>query len=129
MAQDYIVKVKGIKAKLGGNLILFVFGAEGFPKEHDKALALFTVPVTTQEVAIAFQSEEPEVALKILHDENGDGKVTKNWTKIIPKDGLGFSKGQKITFQGVPKYKKSKVTAQEMQSGLEVNLHYYSGEK
>lgn len=75
-----------------------------------------------------FSIEEDEnIAIKIHHDENRDGKVTKNWTRIWPKEGLGFSNGQKLTLTGPPNFKKSKLSKEQLKAELIIAVRYPRG--
>lgn len=103
--QPITLTINNIKHQRGGQLIVFVFFEEGFPKRHEQAIHKTVIPVTKDavQVVIHVPSDAP-FALKVLHDENMDGKVTKNWTGIIPYDGLGFSNGARVRFSP-PKFK------------------------
>ena len=91
------VTLKNIKTERGGQLVVFVFAERGFPKEHDKALLHFIAPVTQETTTIKIDvPKHGHFAIKALHDENMDMKVTKNWTGVIPRDGMGFSNGVRI---------------------------------
>ncbi len=73
-----------------------LFNENGFPKIHQQALAKQIKHAAKEVLTFGFTLNKPELAVKILHDENGDGKVTKNWTGIYPKEGLGFSMVRKL---------------------------------
>lgn len=105
--------IGNIKRERGGQLIVFVFREDGYPKIHDKAISQFVFEPTasTLEVEIKVPSQG-HFALKVLHDENRDGKVTKNWTGIIPRDGMGFSSGQRIRLSP-PIFAKSQITHEQ----------------
>ena len=104
------IVVNNVKEVRAGQLTVFVFLKEGFPKEHEKAIFTFSRPVDHQRMPmnISVPLLGP-FAIKILHDENMDGKVTKNWTGIIPRDGIGFSNGARIGF-GPPNFDDAKVS-------------------
>lgn len=118
------IAVTNIDTSRGGNIVVMVYGEEGFPKDHAMALLTTTKKALTNTMVFTFLIYQPEVAIKVLHDENGDGKVTKNWTGIYPKDGLGFSNGQKIGLTGVPNYSKSKVRFIAPQSKATISIRY-----
>lgn len=118
------IKVTGIDVKRGGNIIVMLFSEKGFPKIHQQALATQTKHATKETLTFNFRLNKPELAVKILHDENGDGKVTKNWTGIYPKEGLGFSNGQKIGMTGPPTYKNSKLAIHQFKEGLNILVRY-----
>lgn len=123
-ATEIKIKVTDIDVKRGGNIIVMIFGEKGFPKIHQKALVAQTKPATKNTLEFNFTLSSNELAVKVLHDENGDGKVTKNWTGIIPKEGLGFSNGQKIGITGPPTYKKSKLSKDRFKAGLNIPVRY-----
>ena len=125
MAENFKIKVTNIDVSRGGNLIVFIFVEDGYPKQHDKAVNFKTIKVLNSEEEIEISSNLDELAIKVLHDENGDGKVTKNWTGIIPSDGLGFSNKQKITITGPPKYKTSKLLKSSYLKGVNIKLQYF----
>ncbi len=103
------VTIDNIQVARGGQLIVFVFLKPGFPKIHDQALSKYAAMIAYEEVEI--DVEVPATggfALKVLHDEDMDGKVTKNWTGIIPKEGLGFSNGARISF-GPPSFTDARI--------------------
>ena len=124
IAKDVTVKVVGVDVKRGGNLIVMLFSETGFPKNHEDAQHLTTVKVNEPEMVFSFNTELEELAIKVLHDENENGEVTKNWTGIMPAEGLGFSNDQKIGLTGPPSYKKSKVTIKNQVSQLSITLRY-----
>lgn len=128
-ATEVKIKVSNINIKRGGNITVMIFGKEGFPKNHKKAIATQTKMATKKTLEFKFPLNMSELAVKILHDENGDGKVTKNWTGIFPKEGLGFSNGQRITMTGPPNYKKSKLVKEQFKSELVIPVRYPRGNK
>ncbi|MCU7906337.1 MAG: DUF2141 domain-containing protein [Candidatus Thiodiazotropha sp. (ex Epidulcina cf. delphinae)] len=118
------VEIDNIESGRGGQIIVFVFSAEGFPKRHDKALLRYKMPVEQRQMKIDIDVPAgDEFALKILHDENLDGKVTKNWTGIFPRDGIGFSNGARIGF-GVPDYKDAKISYTSSLSPV-ISMQYF----
>lgn len=124
-ADEIIVKVSDIEVKRGGSIVVFIFAEDGYPKIHNKALLVKKSKTVEKVMEFKFKIDREEIAVKVLHDENGDGKVTKNWTGIIPKDGLGFSNGQKLSITGAPTYKKSKLSREECKNGIEISVKYY----
>lgn len=111
--------INNIKSEKGGQLIVFVFLEDGFPKVHEQTLLKFTSPIDTNQMTMQIKiPRKADFAIKVLHDENMDGKVTKNWTGIFPKDGLGFSNGAKISF-GPPSFNDAKVNIKD---GLSSNI-------
>lgn len=121
---EVTIQVHGIEAERGGNVIVMVFGEDGFPTAHNKALYTRTKNASQSIMEFTFSLDLEEVAVKVLHDENGDGKVTKNRTGIYPKEGLGFSNGQHISLTGPPKYKHSMLSRDQFKQGLNISIAY-----
>lgn len=123
-ATELKVKVNNIEIKRGGAITVMVFGAAGFPKKHAEAIEIKTNNVLSETMTFSFDLDIDELAVKVLHDENEDGKVTKNWTGIYPKEGLGFSNDQKIGMTGPPRYKKSKLSRDVFKNELVIAVIY-----
>lgn len=124
LASELKIKVSNIDVNRGGNIIVMIFGENGFPKIHEKAFFIRTQSAQQEIMEFKFNLVLEELAVKVLHDENEDGKVTKNWTGIYPKEGLGFSNNQKIGLTGPPKYKYSKLLREQFKDGLNISIIY-----
>ncbi|WP_159084076.1 DUF2141 domain-containing protein [Saccharobesus litoralis] len=116
------VTVTKINPALNGNIVLMLFTEQGFPKKHQLAKHSISLPANQTELTFTLATDLTEFVLKVLHDENEDGKVSKNWTGIIPAEGLGFSNKQTLSFTGPPSYKKSKVSINPTQSISEFQI-------
>ena len=125
--QSIIVEVSDIDVDRGGNLIVLVFGAAGFPVEHDKALFAQTQPVSAARMTFTLDVPAPsqaELAFKALHDQDANGKVTKNWTGIWPREGLGFSNGARMHSLGPPKFDDAKIPRAQALQGVAMPVRY-----
>ncbi len=118
------IDVHNIDVNIGGNIVVMFFGKEGSPKSHGVALLIQIKPALHKTMEFIFDVDIEELAVKVLHDETGDGKVTKNWTGIWPKEGLGFSNKQKISLKGAPKYKCSKLLKKQFENGINISITY-----
>ena len=90
-------------------MIIYVFLENGFPIQHDQSIKQYRINVTKKVEQIDVEVPNSKFALKVHHDEDLSGKVTKNWTGIFPAEGLGFSSGAKISF-GPPSFKQAAMT-------------------
>lgn len=128
MANDnqttFKVTVTNIDVKRGGNINVMIFAENGFPKIHNKAVLAQTQETSQKTITFSFTTDMKTLAIKIHHDEDGNGKVTKNWTGIWPKEGLGFSNNQKVSLTGAPEYKKSKLSYEQFKDGLSIPILY-----
>lgn len=118
------ITVSGIEHRRGGNIVVFIFSDVGFPKRHDLAIQQQTQKAQGDTMTFRFDVTLQEIAIKVLHDEDENGQVTKNWTGIYPAEGLGFSNEQKVSLTGPPTYKRSKFNVADLKGGLTIEMHY-----
>lgn len=121
------IEVSGIDVERGGNLIVLVFGSDGFPVKHEKAFLIQTTKVSGDRMSFALNAPAPsyaEMAFKVLHDQDANNKVTKNWTGIWPAEGLGFSNGARMRAVGPPGFDDAKLSRDQAMSGVKVRLIY-----
>lgn len=118
-----VVSAEGVDRGRPGNLIFFLFEKEGFPKDHSKAIERKQIEINEENHSVEFENLPVEFAIKILHDEDGDGEVGKNWTGLIPREGLGFSNNQKVRF-GPPSFKSCVVNSADVKSTLQIKVYY-----
>ena len=124
MASNIVVIAKDIRLEKGGSVIFFLYSIDGFPKDHSKALSKKTVKANSSQLSIEFENVPDEFAIKVLHDEDEDGEVTKNWTGIVPKEGLGFSNGQWLKLTGPPGYSACKLKRESVVNPIEIKIRY-----
>lgn len=120
---DIIVTVSKIDQSKPGNILIMLYGQDGFPKDHAKATQIKVMKAVTESVTVGFSSVPAEFAIKILHDEDLSGQVSKNWTGIIPAEGLGFSNGAKLSF-GPPSFEVAKLTLKNTIKPLNIDVIY-----
>jgi len=120
---DITVQVNNINSTKPGNILVMLYAKDGFPKDHGKALQIEVIPAVVKQMSVSFSSVPAEFAIKILHDEDKNGEVTKNWTGIIPAEGLGFSNGAVLRF-GPPSFNKAKLTLSKVFSPLSIDIIY-----
>jgi len=119
------VEISGIDVEKGGNLIVLVFGQDGFPVKHEKALSTQTKAVSGSRMIFTFNDPSyGELAFKVLHDEDSNHKVTKNWTGIWPREGLGFSNGAAMSTVGPPGFNAAKISRSEAIKGVKMRVIY-----
>ncbi|MBQ4845987.1 DUF2141 domain-containing protein [Pseudoalteromonas sp. MMG005] len=123
-AKTMSVRVTNINTEKPGNIIAMLFAMEGFPKQHDQALTLKKQEINAKETVFDFTINVEKFAIKILHDENSDGKTTKNWTGIIPAEGLGFSNGATLSWHGPPSFKKAHLTLAQSVDEIVIPIIY-----
>lgn len=126
-AEETIIRVSGIQTGRGGNITVLIFGKKGFPIKHEAALHTQSAKARKAVMEFRFSLELKEMAVKVHHDQDENGKVTKNWTGLIPAEGLGFSKDQRIGRIRPPSYNNSKLIKKQYLSGVNITIRYPSG--
>jgi len=124
MANDLKVMIEQIEVDRKGNIMVFLFSEKGFPKKHEHALKEIVVPADKESIEITFSEVPKEFAVKVLHDEDENGKVTKNWTGIVPREGLGFSNDQTLGTFGPPSYDDCKIKRPEADNKVVLKVIY-----
>ena len=124
MADEFTVTVDGIEPQRGGTINVLLFEKTGFPKSHQKAIYAVTKAVDNSSMTFEFDVDISEFAVKVWHDEDENGVVTKNWTGVAPKEGLGFTNGQRITSNGQPRYSRTKINTSQTEGHVNIPIAY-----
>jgi len=112
-------------AFLAPNVMVLLFTGEGFPIKHDQAVALHTKPANAERLDFKLKNPPSKyIAFKALHDEDGNNKVTKNWTGIWPKEGLGFSNGRQMGALGPPDFEVAKLAVADIVDSVSLTVTY-----
>jgi uncharacterized protein (DUF2141 family) len=124
-AETINVEVQSIMVNRGGNVMVLLFTEKGFPIEHNQAVAVHTRPATAEQLKFKFKKPPFEyIAFKVLHDEDENKKVTKNWTGIWPKEGLGFSNDQQMGGLGPPDFDAAKLAVANIVESVNLTITY-----
>ena len=120
------VEVSGVNIVKGGNIIVLVFSRDGFPIRHEKALSNQVKKVSDSQMIFTFDAPpSDEMAFKVLHDEDSNNKVTKNWTGVWPREGLGFSNGAMLSTFGAPDFDAAKASRKDaVNNGIKMRITY-----
>lgn len=114
--------VEGIEPARGGEVHVYVFLGQGFPIKHEKAVKRYRFEVTTATYSLPIEVPDVPFAIKVHHDEDRSGGVTKNWTGVLPAEGLGFSSGARMGL-GPPSFKEAAMNRPESGVGS-VSVRY-----
>lgn len=110
--QALTLNITNIDVNRPGEIVVMVFQEDGFPKDHQKALKKYHFDPLDSHHQLSIQVPDKKFALKIHHDEDKSGTMTKNWTGFIPAEGVGFSSGAKVKF-GPPSFKAAQMELPE----------------
>ncbi len=123
--EQIAIKITSIDVNRGGNLMLLVFGEKGFPIQHSDALVIRTIPISKETIIVKLPApKNNELAFKVLHDEDSNNQVTKNWSGIWPAEGLGFSNGKRMGSFGSPTFSQTKFSRENALGGVTLQLVY-----
>lgn len=115
------VSVQGVLSAQGTITALLFASEDGFPAKEAKALRRVSVPASVGAVALHFERVPAgSYAITVYHDENGNGRMDKNWIGI-PKEPVAVSNNEKGRM-GPPKFKDAKFIIESEQKNLQINL-------
>jgi uncharacterized protein (DUF2141 family) len=127
-AAELAVLVTGLRNGKGKLSVAVFDRALGFPQEDERAvyrrsveLAGRAIPPGGIEVLLP-EVEAGRYALIVLHDENGNGKLDKNFLGM-PTEGYGVSNDARNRF-GPPKFTEAVVEVGATTPRLDVRVHY-----
>jgi len=85
------IRITGLRNTIGKVSVNLFNGNDGFPDDPMKSFGWKTVKIVPDTVVIVFENLPfGNYAVSILHDENSNGKMDKNFLGI-PKEGFAFS--------------------------------------
>lgn len=100
------IEISNLRNNKGFVLVSLFKNGEGYPNEPGKAFRKAKLAIRDKKVTITFpELPSASYAIAILHDENGDEKMNKNFMGL-PKEGYGFSNNASGVF-GPPGYNKA----------------------
>ncbi|MEY3899468.1 MAG: hypothetical protein RI962_623, partial [Pseudomonadota bacterium] len=117
-----LIEVAGFKNMRGTlNCRLFTKAAD-FP--DGEGIVTLRVPITGPNTSCSFSNVEPGTyAIAVVHDENGNGKLDKNFVGV-PSEGYGVSNNKTYALSA-PKWDESTFTLGTTESrALLVKLRY-----
>ena len=117
-----LIEVSGFKNTRGTlNCRLFTKAAD-FP--DGEGIVTLRVPITGPNTSCSFSNVEPGTyAVAVVHDENGNGKLDKNFVGV-PSEGYGVSNNKTYALSA-PKWAESSFTLGTTESkALLVKLRY-----
>jgi uncharacterized protein (DUF2141 family) len=120
-----VVRVAGIKADQGGNLIVMLFrGADGW-LDVERAFLRKVAKVDADSATVTFDGVpyDSTYAVEVIHDKNGNGTLDmRKFPYPKPKEGAGVSNN---TFRlGPPAYDKARFEVAAPSVSLGVVMRY-----
>jgi len=85
------IRITGLRSPNGKISVNLFNKADGFPDDPMKSFGWKTVKIVPDTVVIVFEDlPYGNYAISVLHDENSNGKMEKNFLGI-PREGFAFS--------------------------------------
>jgi len=116
----HIKDLRNINGMLGASLYA---SKKGFPDTPEISYCTLVKKVTNTEDTFIFENiPYGTYAISVLHDENGNGKMDKNFFGL-PTEGCGISTNPKIGMGG-PKFNNSVFTLNSKQLEMTIDVRY-----
>lgn len=116
-----ITNLRNTKGKVSVNLFN---GKDGFPDDPMKSFGWKTVKIVPDTVVIVFEDLPfGNYAVSILHDENSNGKMEKNFFGI-PKEGFAFSNNYAPRIMS-PSFSDAMIVLKQPRMRAELKMLYY----
>ena len=96
---------------------------QGFPDKPEKAIEGHSVQAGDQCVVVFANVPYGTYAVSVLHDENSNGKMDKNFIGI-PKEGFGTSNNPKIR-RGPPSFTESSFNLENNELAMKIDMNYF----
>jgi uncharacterized protein (DUF2141 family) len=96
---------------------------QGFPDKTEKAIEGHSVPAGDHCVVEFANVPFGTYAVSVLHDENSNGRMDKNFIGI-PREGFGTSNNPKIR-RGPPSFAESSFSLENNELAMKIDMNYF----
>ncbi|MCD4828062.1 MAG: DUF2141 domain-containing protein [Candidatus Cloacimonetes bacterium] len=113
------IEVSGVRSDDGMVMMSLLSGEDSFKNGQGEAFFQAHAAIENGRVVFVIEDVPPGVyAIRVMHDENGNGKMDTNWIGI-PKEGYGASNNPKPRM-GPPRWKDChfEVTGDDLALGI-----------
>ncbi len=117
--QIHITGFRNNKGTAGG----LVFNSfVGWPDDRSKAIVQGGFPIAASQATQTFQVPPGRYAVVVIHDENSNMKLDRNFFGI-PKEGFGFSNNPRVIFSA-PSFQAAEMPVACPSTQIEIRLIY-----
>jgi uncharacterized protein (DUF2141 family) len=119
------VRVTGARNTKGKIWVTLFQDAQGFPDDPSKSIRQQSVEIDPSSMSVQVNFKDvPQgtFAVSVLHDENGNGKMDKNFVGM-PKEGYGASNNPKKK-RRPPTFDEAKFSLNASEQTIEIGLIY-----
>lgn len=107
-----------------GQLVFGLFStADGFPTAKDKSVNWQIKPADADSVAFTANLSPGKYAASVLHDENSNGKMDKNFAGV-PEEGYGVTNNPKPSFRAAT-FKEATFDLPPGGASLVISIQYF----
>lgn len=119
------VRVDGLRSTRGKVLAYIWSQGDGFPSEKQKTLTIAEVAIRDgqAEVDVEVPASEKRLAVSVMHDENGNGKMDSNFLGI-PLEGYATSNNVPHSMVGPPRYKDAEFEVRGTPAIVQIKMLY-----
>jgi len=119
------VRIDGLRSTRGKILAYVWNQGDGFPAEKRKTLAIAEVAIRggQAECDIEVPASERRLAVSVMHDENGNGKMDSNFLGI-PLEGYATSNNVPHSMIGPPRFKDAEFEIRETPAIVQIKMLY-----
>jgi uncharacterized protein (DUF2141 family) len=117
-----LIQVTGFRNEKGDAGGVIFNSPKGWPEDNSKAYAHGGFPITGDHATLTFHLPPGRYAVAVLHDENSNHKLDRNFLKI-PKEGFGFANNPHVGLSA-PKWEDAAVNVTCPSTEINVRLIY-----
>lgn len=119
------LRIDGLRSARGKILAYVWNQGDGFPSEKQKTLAIAEVAIRggQAEFDIEVPASERRLAVSVMHDENGNGKMDSNFLGL-PLEGYATSNNVPHSMVGPPRYKDAEFEIRGTPAIVEIKMLY-----
>jgi len=118
------INITGLRSSKGKISINLFNKPDGFPDDPMKSFGWKTVKIVPDTVVIVFEDlPYGNYAVSVLHDENSNGKMEKNFLGI-PREGFAFSNNYAPRIKS-PSFSDAMITLKNSKMKTSLTMLYY----
>jgi uncharacterized protein (DUF2141 family) len=119
------VRIDGLRSARGKVLVYVWNQGDGFPSEKKKTLTVAEVAIQGTQAACEFAipASEKRLAVSVMHDENGNGKMDSNFLGI-PLEGYATSRNVPHSIVGPPRYTDAEFPVGDANGNVAIKMLY-----
>lgn len=116
------IHVTGFRNNTGAAGALVFASPAGWPDNVTKTIVHGGFPIANRQARLAFQVPAGRYAVVVIHDENSNMKLDRNFFGV-PREGFGFSSNPRVSFSA-PSFQSAVVPLACPTTQIEIKLIY-----